>query len=187
MADKYQILAATDYNVRAQIAAALNDISARVDNIVTFLQLEPNVMAIGVGTDPTWIIVDGLVPVVDAGFIGLNPPTVSGGDTITINSAGYYDVSVVFGIDIGSGGNTVVIEILKNGATTLAVEAGVEFSGGQAAPINQPTATTYDHFDVGDTITFEATELGTDDKLLYWNLSGGTITQTAFDWDAINP
>jgi hypothetical protein len=160
-------------------------LEGRVDLIVAFLQLDPNVLAFGLGVDPNWTINNGLVPVVTEGSTGANPPTIAT-DIITINSPGFYDVVAVFGVDIISSNNTVLIHIEVNSVET-GIAAGVEFSGGQSAPINQATARVYAHFDAGDEITFVATELGTADKLLLWTLSGGTAVQTAFDWEAINP
>ncbi|GAG10730.1 unnamed protein product, partial [marine sediment metagenome] len=106
---------------------------------------------------------------------------VTGGDTIVINSAGFYDIVCQFGIDIISGNNTVIIQPQVN-AGDAGLAAGVEFSGGQAAPINQPQARIARKLADGDLITFVATELGTEDKLLLWNISGGTAVQTSFDW-----
>ena len=173
----------------AQLWKILNAVSGLVDtdvsNLITFLQLDPNVIIYGVGVDPDWTINNGLVPLVDEGSSGLNPPTIAA-DTITINSPGVYDIVAVFGIDIVASNNTVIIHIEVNSVET-GIAAGVEFSGGQSAPINQPQARVYAHFDAGDEITFVATELGTADKLLLWTLSGGSAVQTAFDWEAINP
>ncbi|GAH02723.1 unnamed protein product, partial [marine sediment metagenome] len=156
------------------------------DVIVAFLKLDPNVLLFGVGEDPgPWIIADGLVPLVDSGSIGPNPPTVAA-DVITINSPGFYDITAAFGIDISSGGNTVIVDTFINGSSAFGITAGVEFSGGQSAPVIQPQTRVYRHLDAGDTVTFVATELGTDDKLLYWNLSGGTVVQTAYDFEAFD-
>ncbi|GAG12765.1 unnamed protein product [marine sediment metagenome] len=164
----------------------VDTLEGRVDNIVTFLQLDPNVLAFGVGEDPgPWIINNGDIPVVSQGTSGLNPPTIVG-DAIQINSAGFYDIICQFGIDIISGNNTVIIQPQVN-AVDAGLTAGVEFSGGQAAPIIQPQARVTQLFAVGDLVTFVASELGTADKELYWNISGGTAVQTAFDWDAFIP
>ena len=172
-----------------QLWKIFNDMTGLVDtdigNLITFLQLDPNVITYGVGVDPDWTINNGLVPLVLEGSSGLNPPTISA-DTITINSPGFYDIVAVFGVDIVSSNNTVIIHIEVN-SVEAGIAAGVEFSGGQSAPINQPQARVYAHFDAGDEVTFVATELGTADKLLLWILSGGSAVQTAFDWEAINP
>ena len=185
MADKYTILAATDYNVRAQIAAALNELDTRVDIIIAFLQLEPNVLTFGVGADPDWTIVNGDIPIVALGSSGGSPPTVVG-DAIVINSPGFYDITCQFGIDIVAGNNTVTVQPQVN-AVDAGLIAGVEFSGGQAAPINQPQARIAAKLAAGDLVTFVATELGTADKLILWNISGGTAVQSDFDFDALNP
>jgi hypothetical protein len=192
MAEKYRILHALDTGLRMQIMDALNDldarvdaVDARVDGIVTFLQLAPNILAFGVGVNPTWDIVNGNIPLVSAGTDGLNPPTIVG-DTIIINSAGVYDINASFGVDIVSSNNTVVIEIEVNG-TPEGISAGVEFSGGQAAPISQPQTRDVSILAAGDVITFVALELGTSTKLLLWELSGGTVTQIAHDWGSFAP
>jgi hypothetical protein len=174
-----------EHDMRQNISRLLDGLNRRIDLIVAFLQLDPNVLSFGIGVDPNWTINNGTVPIVDEGTSGNNPPTIAA-NAITINSPGFYDLVAVFGVDIVSSNNTAIIHIEVN-SVEAGIAAGVEFSGGQAAPINQPTARIYAHFDVGDVITFIATELGTADKLLLWNLSGGTAIQTAFDWEAINP
>jgi hypothetical protein len=166
-------------------ARKVSKLRSDVDIIIQYLKLQPNILAFGVGVDPEWIIANGDVPLVSVGTDGLNPPTVVG-DTIVINSPGTYEINASFGIDIGSGGNTVTVEINING-TPVGMQAGVEFSGGQAAPINQPQARDVSVLAAGDIITFVALELGTDTKLLLWGISGGTVTQMQHDFDALNP
>jgi hypothetical protein len=165
--------------------AAIVDIDLDVQNIIDYLKLDPNILAFGVGADPDWIIANGNVPVILSGTSGLNPPTIVG-DTIVINSPGLYDISASFGIDIISGNNTATIKISING-TPGGIVAGVEFSGGQAAPITQPLARDMLKLLSGDVITFVATELGVDDKLLLWQLSGGTVQQLQYDFDVLFP
>ncbi|GAG06193.1 unnamed protein product, partial [marine sediment metagenome] len=137
--DDFVIPRGTDQDERKYISGLLlglsdriSVVSSRVDTIITFLQLDPNVLTFGVGADPTWTINNGNVPLVQLSNAGLNPPTVTGGDTIVINSAGFYDIVCQFGIDIVSGNNTVIIQPQVNAVDTGLV-AGVEFSGGQAA------------------------------------------------------
>ena len=166
--------------------AAITDIDRDVNAIITFLQLEQNALVFGVGVDPDWIIVDGNVPIVSQASAGNNPPTVTGGDTILINAPGFYDITCQFGIDIESANNTVIVQPQVN-AVDAGLSAGVEFSGGQAAPINQPQGRIAQKLVIGDLVTFDVIELGTGDKLILWGISGGTAVQTAFDWDALNP
>ena len=189
--DDFIIPRGTDQDERVAISRFLDGLNTRINNIVALLQLDPNVLTFGVGVlddNPApWTVAGGLVPLVDAGSaIGPNPPTIAA-DVITINSPGFYDINCVFALDIDSGGNTVTIEVYINGSDAQAITAGVEFSGGQAVPITQPTARAYRHFDAGDTVSFVATELGTGDKLLLYRISGGSVIQTAYDWDAVNP
>ena len=169
-------------------AAAINQINAdrvnlteRIDRIVAYLKLDPNILAFGVGADPTWPIVDGNVPIVFEGTTGLNPPTVVG-DTIVINSGGLYEMSASFGIDIISGNNSATVRISINGVPS-GVRAGVEFSGGQSAPITQSQVKDIKFLDIGDVVTFVFTELGVDSKLLLWQLSGGSVQQLQHDFD----
>lgn len=177
---------ASEINTTSSTEVKLDVLTGRVDNIAAYLKLDPNILAFGVGEDPgPWIMNNGLVPLTDAGTSGLNPPTIAG-DTITIQSPGLYDVSASFGIDIVSGNNSAFVELQVNGVQK-GIVAGVEFSGGQAAPIIQPQAKDIGWLLAGDQITFVATETGTDDKLLYWNISGGSCAQLQFDFDAFLP
>jgi hypothetical protein len=155
------------------------------NTIELYLKLDPNILAFGVGVDPNWIIAAGNVPLVFEGTTGTNPPTVVG-DTIVINSAGLYEISASFGVDIISGNNSATFRIAVNGVLS-GIRAGVEFSGGQSAPITQPLAKDIKKLLVGDVITFEATEIGVDDKLLLWQLSGGSVQQLQHDFANFPP
>ena len=164
---------------------AMGIVDSDVETIVTFLKLDANILRFGVGADPTWIMNNGLVPLTQVSTLGATPPTIAA-NIITINSPGLYEINALFGIDIVSGNNSVVVQMQVNGAPA-GVAAGVEFSGGQSAPIVQPTSKSTAQLLAGDEITFVVTQSGVDDKLLYWNISGGSVTQMQYDFDLFPP
>jgi hypothetical protein len=149
-----------------------------VQNIISFLQQEQNLLVFDIngGVDyPLPSVIDDPVPLTSAGTTGLNPPTISG-TTITINSAGLYQLVCYFGMDTGSAGNFVTVDSRHNGVKG-GVPAGVRQAGGQGSIAA---------CDVGDVFDFVATSTDPGAELVA-SISGGSCAQIEFDWDALNP
>ena len=179
--------AATAFSDIDSLLNSLNVLTGRVDNITAFLQQEQNLLGFDIngGVDyPLPSVIDDPVPLTSAGTTGLNPPTISG-TTITINSAGLYQLVCYFGMDTGSAGNFVTVESRHNGVKG-GVPAGVRQAGGQGSIAVQSTAEGIVACDVGDVFDFVATSTDPGAELVA-SISGGSCAQIEFDWSAFDP
>jgi hypothetical protein len=175
------------HHVREQVSVFLDELSGRIDNIVSFLQLEQNLLIFDINGGLNYAlptVTDDPIPLTAEVTTGLNPPTISG-STITVNSPGLYRLSGSFGIDTGSAGNIVAIEPRFNG-TKGGLTAGVRQASGQGSIAVQPNAVIVVAADVGDTFDFVATSTDALAEIIAV-ISGGTCAQLEFDWDLINP
>jgi hypothetical protein len=173
------------HHVREQISVFLDELSGRIDNIVTFLQLEDNLLVFDINAGVDYdlpIVADDPVPLTVEVTTGLNPPTISG-STITINSPGVYRLSGQFGMDTGSAGNIVTVEPRFNGVKG-GLTAGVRQASGQGSIAVQSSAVITAAADIGDTFDFVATSTDINAEIVA-SISGGNCVQVEFDWDAI--
>jgi hypothetical protein len=192
MPSPYIITRGNLQHVREQMSLYLNEIDARVDQIVTFLKLETN--AIGFDIVASFEVAnqfrigansDVLIDITSANSLGINPPTLAG-DIITIHSPGIYEASLLVGMDTGSASNVVACDIWIDGAPFTGIPAGVEQAGGQGSIAVQSNAHTVFNAIDGTTVEFRAsaTDALANIRTL---ISGGLVTQLEYDWDLINP
>jgi hypothetical protein len=174
-------------DVRKQCSEYATENSDRIDLIVSYLQLVPNILVFDIngGVDyPLPNVTDDPVPLTQEVASGLNPPTIAG-SVITIHAAGIYDASASFGMDTGSAGNIVSVAARVNGVPAGLV-AGIRQAGGQGGLAVQPTAAVMFDAEVGDEIDFVATSTDLGAELIA-PISGGSCSQISHDFTPDNP
>jgi hypothetical protein len=162
-------------------------LSRRIDLIVAFLQLEDNTL--GLNIVPTagdqFLIganTDVLIDISSENTLGLFPPTLAA-NIVTIHSPGLYQAEMLVGMDTGSAGNAVLVEIWIDGVFSGGVPAGVEQAAGQGSIAVQSNAGHLFAAVNGTTVEFRAsaTDALANIRTL---ISGGYVGQIDHDWDA---